>query len=66
MTTASSQEPLREALEQLRSALELLDAAEAPLQVGACVDLAIQQLYSALAHRIGGDLAHLELNAELH
>ena len=40
---------LLEALEQLRSALSLLDDGNAPSQIGAHVDLAIHQLSIALA-----------------
>lgn len=40
---------LESALSRLRSALELLDQAEAPAQIGAYVDLAIHQLEAAIA-----------------
>jgi hypothetical protein len=42
------------ALEHLRSALELLDRASAPGQIGARVDQAISELYVTIAER-GGD-----------
>lgn len=40
---------LGDALEELQSALEALDRAAAPPQIGAHVDLAIHQLQAALA-----------------
>jgi hypothetical protein len=54
MSTDRSWEALVAALEQLRHALELLDAAAAPPHIGAHVDLAIQQLYSDLTQRSAG------------
>jgi hypothetical protein len=42
---------LNGAAEHLRSALQLLDMAEAPAQVGAHVDLAIHQLEAELLRR---------------
>lgn len=41
-------EQLRSALNHLESALELLDVASAPAQIGAYVDLAINRLQDAL------------------
>jgi hypothetical protein len=51
---ASRQELLSKALEQLRSALELLDAASAPGQIGAHVDQAANDLYTLLAADFAG------------
>lgn len=45
---------LTAALDQLLSALELLDAAAAPPQIGAHVDLAIHELHFAVARTIAG------------
>lgn len=45
----ATQGPLAQALVQLRSALELLDRATAPGQIGAHIDLAIHQLEAQLA-----------------
>ena len=46
----TEQEPaLVQALTHLRHALELLDAAEAPAQIAAHVDLALNQLTEAIA-----------------
>jgi hypothetical protein len=42
-------EIMSDALEQLRSALALLDEAGAPSEIGAKVDLAIHELFLALA-----------------
>lgn len=43
------QQMLRDALKLLQSALELLDRAGAPAQIGAHLDLALHQLGAALA-----------------
>lgn len=40
---------LRGACEHLRSALDLLDCAEAPAHIGAHVDLAVHQLEDAIS-----------------
>jgi hypothetical protein len=47
--TPGHPETLSEALERLNSALELLDAGGAPGHISAHVDLAIHELYNALA-----------------
>jgi hypothetical protein len=52
---------LWEALDQLRSALQLLDSASAPAHIGAHVDLAIHELYSAAA---GAALTQTQRNAK--
>lgn len=41
-------ETLRAALQQLRSAIDLLDQADAPAQIAAYADLAAQQLHELL------------------
>jgi hypothetical protein len=46
--TSGQQDLLTDALSLLQSALELLDEAAAPAQIGAHVDLAIHQLGSLL------------------
>jgi hypothetical protein len=58
---------LLEALERLRSALQLLDAAPAPAHIGAHVDLAIHELYLAAARRsAGAAFTQIETNGDLH
>ena len=58
-------ERMSEALEQLRSALQLLDGAEAPAEIGAKIDLAIHELFLALAAMSArGALAHVDHHAE--
>ena len=58
-------EMMSDALEQLRSALQLLDGAEAPAQIGAKIDLAIHELFLALAAMSArGALAHVDGHAE--
>jgi hypothetical protein len=47
--TSGQQDLLTDALRHLQSALDLLDEAAAPAQIGAHVDLAIHQLGSLLA-----------------
>jgi hypothetical protein len=47
---ASRELILADASEHLRSALQLLDLADAPAQIGAQVDLALHQLESELLH----------------
>lgn len=59
------EEMLWEALQQLRSALQLLDSASAPSHIGAHVDLAIHELYSAVAGiSAGAALTQTARNAE--
>jgi hypothetical protein len=48
-TQERSRQMLRDALDHLQSGLDLLDRAGAPGQIGAHVDLAINQLGNALA-----------------
>jgi hypothetical protein len=56
---------LWEALDQLRSALQLLDSASAPAHIGAHVDLAIHELYSAAAGiSAGAALTQTQRNAK--
>ena len=58
-------ELMSDALEQLRSALQLLDDAEAPAEIGAKIDLAIHELYLALAGMSArGPLSHVDRLAE--
>jgi len=58
------EELLSHALEHLRSALQLLDEAQAPSQLGAHVDLAIHELFLVLADlRAGEGLAQIDRNA---
>lgn len=45
---------LSEALNQLQSALRLLDSMNAPPQIGAYVDLAIHELHLTLARTLAG------------
>lgn len=52
-SSLSREEVLVSAADLLRSALELLDTAEAPAQIGAHVDLAIHQLQSELLCAVG-------------
>ena len=47
------EENLVSAADLLRSALELLDTADAPAQIGAHVDLALHQLQSELLSAVG-------------
>lgn len=55
---------LEQALEQLRQALELLDRASAPDEIGAKIDLAIHELYCSIASRGAGPrLDQIERNA---
>jgi hypothetical protein len=49
---AGLQHMLLEALDLLQAALDLLDRAAAPAQIGAHVDLAIHQLGSAVATEV--------------
>lgn len=59
------EELLSHALEQLRSALEALDSAEAPAHIGAHVDLAMHELYLAIAAcSAEGRLSQIDRNAE--
>ncbi len=61
------EELMSDALEQLRSALTLLDEAGAPSEIGAKVDLAIHELFLALANvSAGGSLTHANRNAARH
>jgi len=56
MSAVSSEdrrELMNQALERLRSALDLLDGADAPAQIGARVDHAIQELSLALTSITG-------------
>lgn len=64
-TGNSREEMMFDALEQLRSALMLLDAARAPSEIGAKIDLAIHELFLALADLSArGTLTHVNRNAE--
>jgi hypothetical protein len=66
-SSCGSQEMLSEALEQLRSALQLLDSASAPSHIGAHVDLAIHELYSAVAGISAGPaLTQTDRNVQPH
>jgi len=59
------QEMMSDALEQLRFALQLLDSAEAPAEIGAKIDLAIHELYLALAAMSARrPLSHVDRHAE--
>jgi len=49
---------LAKALDRLRSALALLDGTSAPGQIGAHVDLALQQLLSFIERATGGGSGH--------
>ena len=61
---SSKQELHGRALEHLREALALLDAAEAPGQIAARIDHAIHDLYLAAARLAGGAcLDQIERNA---
>ena len=51
-----AQQMLAEAAEYLRLALELLDSADAPPQIGAHIDLAINQLEAQVRAGCGVDL----------
>jgi hypothetical protein len=53
-TNTRADKRLTEALDQLLSALQLLDSAAAPPQIGAHVDLAIHELHSAVARTMAG------------
>jgi hypothetical protein len=56
--------PLLEALDHLRRALDLLDSAGAPAQIGARVDHAIHDLYDAIGARDGcGRPGQIDRNA---
>lgn len=52
------------ALNHLKSALELLDATKAPAQIGAYVDLAINQLEQALSEKMAGEDYRMDTNAD--
>ena len=59
------EELMSRALQHLRSALQLLDEADAPAHLGARVDLVIHELYLALAQiTAGGALSHIDRNAD--
>ena len=61
------EEIMTAALEQLRSALTLLDEAGAPSEIGAKVDLAIHELFLALANvSAGGSLTRANRNGARH
>ena len=63
----ASEEIMSNALEQLRSALTLLDEAGAPSEIGAKVDLAIHELFLALADgSAGGSLNYGNPNGAHH
>ena len=49
------QEMLSEALEHLRTALQLIDTAEAPATIGARIDHSIHELYLLIATMTSGD-----------
>ena len=51
------EEMLKEALEHLRAALQLIDTAEAPATMGARIDHSIQELYLLIATLSAGDAA---------
>jgi hypothetical protein len=60
------EEPLSNALEHLRSALHLLDLAEAPGQMGARIDLTIHELYLFMAQLTAGSgFTQIDRNAGL-
>ena len=65
MSHSGREHGLLEALEHLRHALELLDAASAPPHIGAHVDLALNELYSTVARSAGADCNEIERTAEL-
>jgi len=66
MSAGMADEKLAEALEQLRSALQLLDDSDAPAHIGAHVDLAIHEVYSTLARSSAGvAFSQIERAAEL-
>jgi hypothetical protein len=59
------EEMLSEALEHLGSALQLLDLAGAPSQIGARLDLVIHEVYCAVAQTSSGcALPQVDWNAE--
>jgi hypothetical protein len=62
MTGENQQVALADALKQLTYALELLDAASAPAQIGAHVDLAIQQLYTIVTQPSDANVRAIESN----
>lgn len=63
--SGTRREMMSDALEQLRSALQLLDGAEAPAEIGAKIDLAIHELFLALAAMSArGALAPVDRHAE--
>jgi hypothetical protein len=49
---------LSEALEQLKSALRLLDGSEAPAEIGAHIDLAAHQLELTIAEQLSGPFSN--------
>ena len=58
------EEALSKALQQLQSALDLLDRASAPPAIGAKIDLAIHELYAAIARgAVGPRLDQIDRNA---
>ena len=58
-------EMMSDALEQLRSALQLLDGAQAPAEIGAKIDFAIHELFLVLAGMSArGALARVDRHAE--
>lgn len=60
------EQALTEALEHLKRSLEMIDAACAPPHIGAYVDLALNELYSALADtRAGAGHGLAERSAQL-
>lgn len=61
----SREEMMSDALEHLRSALHLLDAASAPSEIGAKIDLAIHELFLALANLAApGTVTRVRRNTE--
>lgn len=55
------------ALQRLKSAMEVLDRAQAPAQIAAHVDLAIHQLQDAIDTAAGdAQCTEIDMNAEHH
>lgn len=64
-SNAERQHLLSDALEHLRLALQLLDAADGAPQIGARVDQAIHELYMLIAAQsAGAALSQIDRNAE--
>jgi hypothetical protein len=64
-SSCERQQPLSQALEHLRSALELLDEGGAPAHIGAHVDLAANQLELTIAEMsVRSKESQIETNAD--